>query len=160
MKAKINNPSSFSAIDSEYLNANQDKIQLVSCPGKEMICKEHLAVVNKCYVESVQFRRDKNFQQSIEALKNAFYKTTELEDEPCSKCAVLFRSTITESMENIHGELKKMTTGIFGKKHYQPSFILAENTLKEFENIKLCKTFHLYESKERFIGNYLKRHVS
>jgi len=160
MKANMSKLFSFSAIDSEYLNAKQDKIQLVSCPRKEMICKEHLAVVNKCYVESEQFRRDKNFQQSIDTLKSAFYKTTELEDQPCSKCAVLFRSTITESMENIHGELKKMTAGIFGKKHYQPSFILAQNTLKEFENIKLCKTFHLFESKERFIGNYLKKHVS
>jgi hypothetical protein len=160
MKANMSKLFSSSAIDSEYLNSNQDKIQLVSCPRKEMICKEHLVVVNKCYVESEQYRRDKNFQQSIDTLKSAFYKTTELKDQPCSKCAVLFRSTITESMENIHDELKKMTTGIFGNKHYQPSLILAENTIKEFENVKICNTFHLHETKERYIGNYLKRHVS
>jgi hypothetical protein len=63
-------------------------------------------------------------------------------------------------MGNIHSELKKMTTGIFGKKHYRPSLILAENTLKEFENLKIFSSFQPNESKVRFIGNYMKRHVS
>ncbi|HSO85928.1 MAG TPA: hypothetical protein VLQ91_05210 [Draconibacterium sp.] len=151
---------SLSESDSEYLNIEQDKIELVSCPRKEMICKEHLSVVNECYVISEQHRRDKNFQLSIEILKNAFYKTTELSEPPCSKCSVLFRSTITESVERIQDELEKMTTGIFGSKRYLSSLLLANNVLKELENVSLCNTVQLNRPKERSIENYLKKRVS
>lgn len=160
MKANMRKLFSLSVADSECFNDSQDKIQLVSCPRKEMICKVHLAMVNKCYVESEQYRRDKDYDRTIDTLKSAFYKTTELIDQPCSKCALLFRSTITESLENIHGELEKMSTGLFGKKRFHSYSIMAANVLKEFENVKLCNTFNLHEPKERFIGNYLKRHVS
>lgn len=160
MKTKMRKLFSLSEVDSEYFNDSQDKIQLVSCPRKEMICKEHLAVVNKCYVESEQFRRDKDYDRTIDTLKRAFYKTTELLDQPCTKCAMLFRSTITESLENIHGELEKMSTGLFGKKRFHTNSIMAANVLKEFENVKLCNTLQRHKSKERFIGKYLNRHVS
>lgn len=160
MKTNMRKLFSLSAVDSEYFNDSQDKIQLVSCPRKEMICKEHLAIVNKCYVESEQYRRDKEYDRTIDTLKSAFYKTTELIDQPCSKCAVLFRSTITESMENIHVELERISSGLFGKKRLHSSYIMAANVLKEFENVKLCNTIQLLESKEPFIGNYIKKNVS
>jgi hypothetical protein len=160
MKTNMRRLFSLSAVGSEYFSGTQDKIQLVSCPRNEMICKEHLAVVNKCYVESEQYRRDKNFQLSIDTLKSAFYKTTELKEQPCAKCAVLFRSTITESLQIIQGDIEKMTTGIFGNKHYQASLIMADNVLNEFKNASVCSTLQLHESKERFLGNCLKRKVS
>ena len=153
-------PFSFSALNAEKSCNQQDKIELVSCPNKDMICKEHLAVVNKCYMISEQYRKDKNFNLSIEELKSAFYKTTELNELPCSKCAALFRSTITESLEDIHTELKKMSSGIFGSKRYQPSLLMSESVLKEFESIKLCNTIHMNNPGEHYIGNYLKKKVS
>lgn len=160
MKANIKRLFSLSALDSDYFNNKQDKIELLSCPGKGMICKEHLSVVNKCYVESEHYQREKDYTKSIETLKSAFYKTTELVESPCNKCATVFRSTITESMENLHVELEKMSTGIFGKKRYQSSYIMADTVLREFENFKISNTIQLKGTKERFIGNYLKRHVS
>jgi len=150
----------FSALNAENSAEKQDKIELVSCPNKDMICKEHLSVVNKCYTISEQHRKDKNFQLSIEELKNAFYKTTELNELPCSNCAALFRSTITESLEDMHAELKKMSSGIFGSKRFNSSLLMSENVLKEFENIKLCNTIQMNKPGEHYIGNYLKKKVS
>jgi hypothetical protein len=160
MKANMNKLFSFSASDSEYFYDKQDKIELLSCPRKEMMCKEHLSLVNKCYVEAEHYRKEKDYERSIDTLKSAFYKTTELVDQSCSKCAELFRSTITESLENVHCELEKMSTGIFSKKRYQSSYLMADNILKEFENVRLFNTFQLHRSKDRFIGNYPKRKVS
>ena len=151
---------SSSALDTERLNNKQDKIELVSCPNKEMICQEHLSVVNKCYMISEQHRKDKNFNLSIEELKSAFYKTTELNELPCSKCAALFRSTITESLVNIHNELERMSKGIFGSKRFHSSLLMSESVLSEFENIKLCNTIQMNKSGEHYIGNYLKKKVS
>jgi hypothetical protein len=153
-------PFSYAALNAEKLADQQNKIELVSCPNKDMICKEHLAVVNKCYMISEQYRKDKNFNLSIEELKSAFYKTTELNELPCSKCAALFRSTITESLEDIHTELKKMSSGIFGSKRHQSSLLLSESVLKEFESIKLCNTIQMNSPAEHYIGNYLKKKVS
>jgi hypothetical protein len=160
MKASIKRFFSFSETDSDYFHGKQDKIELLSCPRKDMICKKQLSVVNKCYVESEHYLREKDFERSIDTLKSAFYKTTELEDQPCSKCAAFFRSTITESLENIHSELEKMSAGIFSKKCYQSSYIMAGNILKEFENVRLFNTFQIHRSKDPFVGNYLKKKVS
>jgi hypothetical protein len=151
---------SFSETETENFNVKKEKIEVVSCPRKEMVCKEHLSVVNKCYNESELYRRERDFQRSIDILKSAFYKTTELKELPCSKCAVLFRSTITESLKNIHDELGKMTTGIFGNNRYQYSFNMAVEVLKELEKVGISNAFQFKESNERFLGNYLNKKVS
>lgn len=103
---------------------------------KSVLCKGHLYEVNKCYLDSEQYHKEKNFQQSIETLKSAFVKTTELTDHPCANCALLFRSVIIESMKNIYNELGQMSKGIFGTRRYQLSYLSAEMALKEFENAK------------------------
>jgi hypothetical protein len=146
---------SFSETETENFNVKKEKIELVSCPLKEMMCKFHLSAVNKSYLQSEKYRKEKDFHMSIETLKSAFNKTTELMEHPCTKCAQLYRSNIIESLENIHGELEEMSKGIFGNKRYQSSYIKADNVLKEFENVGQSKTFQLNESKERFLGNYL-----
>ena len=160
MKVTMKNLFSFSGTETEFFNDNSDKIEVLSCPRKEMICQEQLSVVNMCYVQSEQSMRDKDFHRSIDTLREAFYKTTELVDLPCNKCARLFRSTITESVEDLHNELKKMTSGIFGNKNYQSSLKKSVDVLNEFEKIKILDTFKANESKKRFIGNYLKQKVS
>ena len=160
MKANLKRVFSFSASDTEYLNEKQDKIELLSCPRNGRICQEHLAVVNKCYVVSEHYRKEKDYERSIDTLKSAFYKTTELVELPCSKCASLFRSTITESLENIQNELENMSTGIFGKKRYQTGYHHAGKVLRDFENVTICNTLHLDESKKRYIGSYPQKNVS
>jgi hypothetical protein len=160
MKANMNKLSSFSAINSGYSQNTQDKIELLSCPRKDMTCKQLLSVVNQCYVESEHYLREKDYDRSIGTLKSAFYKTTELVEQPCSKCAALFRSTITESLGNIHDDLERMSKGIFSKKRYQSSFMMSERILKELEQVTQSNIFPLNRSKDLFIGNYLKKKVS
>jgi hypothetical protein len=120
--------------NTDSLNDNK-KIELVDCSNGATYCKEHLVFINKRYEESEQFRRDKNYELSIEKLKNAFDKTIELDNHQCAKCAILFRSTINDSLTNIHGELGKMTTGFFANKQYQANYLLSEKILMEFKNI-------------------------
>jgi hypothetical protein len=160
MSAMTNRFNSISEAEMEQLQNVQDKIELVNCPRKNMICQEQLSVVNKCYVESDQYFRDKDYDRSINVLREAFYKTAELNESPCAKCAHLFRSTIKDSMADIHQDLKKMTSGIFGKKSCIPSCVKAADVLKEFENINLQESFKKKDLKNRFIGNLVEKQVS
>ena len=155
MKANKRRLFSFSETETEYLNDKKEEIELVSCPLKDMMCKFNLISVNKSYAQSEEYHKDKDFYMAIETLKIAFNKTTELMGYPCSRCVQLYRSNIVESLENIHGELGKMSTGIFGDKSYQTSYLKAGSVLKEFENVGLGNKFRLNESKEQFLGNYL-----
>jgi hypothetical protein len=154
MKATTRSSFSLFPTERESLSDSHDKIEVVSCPRKEMICQGHLAIINRCYVLSEQSFKDKNFDQSIDTLKDAYYKTMEIVDTPCIGCAKLFRSTITESLENMHTELEKMTSGIFGKKSYQPSKKKAIDVLNEFEKMKLNETMKLNSAKKRYVGEY------
>ena len=155
MKDMMRRLFSFSATETENYKDKQFKIELVSCPLKEMMCKFHLSTIDKSYLESEQYRKEGDFQKSINTLKSAFNKTTELMEHPCTKCAQFYRSSIIESLENIHEELENITSGIFGNKKYQSSYINANNVLKEFENVGKSKKFQLNESNERFLGKYL-----
>jgi hypothetical protein len=155
MKAMMRKLFSFSATETDNFKDKQLKIELVSCPLKEMMCKFHLSSIDKSYHESEQYRKDGDFEKSINTLKGAFIKTNELMDRPCTKCAQFYRTNIIESLENIHEELESIATGIFGNKKYQSVYINANSVLKEFENVGKSKKFQLNESKERFLGNYL-----
>jgi len=126
----------FSKSEPRYSNLNYNKIEVLNCPLRSIQCKGHLFEVNRCYLDSEQYHKEKNFEQSIETLKSAFLKTTELTDHPCTNCALLFRTVITESMRNIYNELGQMSKGIFGTKRYHLNYLSAEMALKEFENVK------------------------
>lgn len=73
------------------------------------------------------------YLNSIESLKSAFKKASELQESPCEKCAVFFRSTITHSLENMNEELNKMTSGIFRKKRYLSVYNESCNVLNDFK---------------------------
>ena len=155
MKASMKRLFSFSATETEYISNIKEKIELVNCPIKEMMCKFHLSAINRSYLQSEQYHKEKDYNRSIDTLKSAFDKTNELMDLPCTRCARLYRSNIVESLENIHDELERMSTGIFGNKRYQSSYLKVDKFLKKFENIGLGNKFQLNESKEQFLGNYL-----
>ncbi len=133
MKFQTKNAFSLSVMDNEYLNDYEEKIELLSCPSGGMSCKEQLSVINNRFLESYGYHRDKNYTGSIESLKSAFDETKDLKESRCTNCAKLFRSTITESLEKIHDELKEMSTGIFKTKKYQASYVMAGNTLRNFK---------------------------
>jgi hypothetical protein len=130
---KLNGFLSLAKTDAEYFNEKQSKFELLGCPFGGNTCQKHLAVINKNYLDSSRHQRDKNYQRAIELLKNAYYKTDELQKATCLKCADLFRSTITSSLEDIHGQLHKMSTGIFRNKRYHDIYIEAGNLLKEIK---------------------------
>jgi hypothetical protein len=159
MNTLIKRLFSKSVIDPENYNDKKDKIELLSCPGKEIKCKEQLTLINKIYVDTEYYLSEKYYQRSIETLKSAFYITTELTDHPCFKCAELFRSTIIESLENIQNELKNSTSGFFGSKNLKSSLILAEDTLAELKGFTVQNTYQIHNPQDKYIGNYLKNIV-
>ncbi len=128
---RINGLFSFSKSDSEYMNDGQSKLELLGCPFGGNNCKKPLAVINKNYLDSSKYQREKNYLRAIELLKHAYYKTDELQQPSCAKCADLFRTTITNSLAGIHRELEKMTTGIFRNKRYHKVYLEASSVLEE-----------------------------
>ena len=116
------------------VDQNQDPIELIFCPQDRegSNCKEHRAVINQSMLASRRHVLDKEYQVSIAELKTAFYKTVELKEATCQRCADFYRSTITQSLEQIHDDLRKMSGGIFRGKHYKASFEQASEVLEEF----------------------------
>lgn len=117
--------------DSEFEGKEESKIELLGCPFGGNTCKNQLAVINNNYSESARHQQEKNYQKAIELLKSAYYKTHELQKSSCVKCAAMFRTTITQSLEDMHKELERMSTGIFRNKRYYGVYVEAGNVLKE-----------------------------
>ncbi|MFY9151720.1 MAG: hypothetical protein WAO52_06895 [Prolixibacteraceae bacterium] len=121
--------------ESEYFNDNQEKFELVACPINGKPCMNHLTVINASFKESGIYLRNKDYSRSIEALKGAFYITTNIQDSSCRKCNELFRSTISETLENIRFDLQKMTTGFFSAKRFHADYKLACVVTDELRNV-------------------------
>lgn len=130
---KSNSICTFAEKDAEYFADRQDKFKIVSCPQKGRYCKKYLKEINNKYFESEIYRENKEYQNSIAALKDAFDYTTELKKSPCNKCAELFQTNIIQSLEDMHHEIHKMLVGIFRNKRYHLSYIIAGNVLKELK---------------------------
>lgn len=131
MKTLSKNLFKLSVLDTDYLNTEQNKIELVGCNYNEKKCESVIAAINKGYNEALSLREDKDFSRAIYVLKTTFDKTFDIKETRCLKCSEFFRSVITHNLEDIHGELKKMSTGIFKTKRYIPSYLLASETLEE-----------------------------
>jgi hypothetical protein len=155
MNDNMSRLSLLSVSDTEYFNDKKDKIELINCPFKEKRCTNHLSVINKSFLEADRGRRNKDFNKSIESLKSAFYVTTELQGFQCVECAKLFQSAITQSMENIHGELAGMSTGFFRRKRYLVNYKEAGRVLAEFKNEGKGNVVYLPEEKKQFVKNTL-----
>ncbi|MGQ8338561.1 hypothetical protein ACUNWD_18540 [Sunxiuqinia sp. A32] len=124
---------SISKKESEYFNDKRKFIELVNCPQGGKNCIEHRKLINNNIINAREHFIDKNFPQSIEELRIAFDKTTELQQKSCINCAALFRQTITNSMEKIHLDLEKMSKGFFKSSRHQTSYLLAAEVLKDFK---------------------------
>lgn len=121
---------------SHLINEEKKKFELVSCPLNGIYCKNILPAMNKCYSDFEAFYKVKEYDKSIDALNNAYNKTLELPKSPCSNCAANFGSAISDSLENIHCELKGMSKGLFSTNRYQSSCKKAEQVLREIKNEK------------------------
>jgi hypothetical protein len=146
---------SFYVTSPEQKTDNLLNVELVSCPLREMICNVHLTAINNNLIESENFRKEKDFNNSIETLRSAFQKSTELLNHPCTDCAQHFRSKIFESLESITYELEKRSKGIFSRKKINSSYLKANSLLKEFELAGAKNKFQFNNSGKRFLGNHL-----
>lgn len=117
----------------DLINDDKNKFELLNCQLHVQKCKEHLMIINKSYFNAINYQMEKDYLNSIESLKNAFHKAAELQETPCSRCAALFRLTITQSLEDMSEELHKMTTGFLRKKHYQLSYNVSCKVLNDFK---------------------------
>ncbi|MFW6309512.1 MAG: hypothetical protein ACOC1D_00285 [Prolixibacteraceae bacterium] len=120
----------YAAKSSPSKNDNFEKIELVRCPRGGKNCSSQLSDINKIYLESNNYKHNKEYRMSIESLKHAFDKTYELKESECEKCARIFRSTIIDSLENMHVELGKISSGYFRSKRFKGSYLMAEKTLQ------------------------------
>ncbi len=155
MKASMKKFFAISLSQTEQSVDNQDIVEVVNCPLKEMMCKAHLAEIYKSFVQSELYRNEKDYLKSIDSLKIAFTKATELMDNPCTKCAQQLRLSIIKTMVSINDELGDISKGIFGDRNYQSVYLKSVDVLNEFKNAKYMNSVHLNESKERFFGNFL-----
>ncbi len=114
-------------------NKQHLKIELLVCQAGGHNCKEHLSAINECFMEANNYHFDKDYLNSIESLKSAFCKTADLNQDSCLNCAKLFRSTITQSLENINNELHTLTNGLFSKKSYQKCYVVSREVLNEIK---------------------------
>lgn len=118
---------------SVYNYLSEDKIELLVCNTGSQNCKEHLLIINKCYIESNNYHFESDYNKSIESLKDAFLRTCDLHEDSCVKCAEFFRSTITKSLENINSELYKLTSGFISNNRYLKSYEKSCAVLNEFK---------------------------
>jgi hypothetical protein len=113
---------------------NRSKIELLSCQLETQKCKEHLSFINSSYYNAGNFHLEKDYLNSIESLKSAFIKASELKETSCSKCAEFFQLTITHSLENLNEELQKITTGLLRKKRYKKCYLESCKVLHDFKH--------------------------
>ena len=142
----------------EVETGNKSKISrndLLNCPIAEMMCEFHLSVVDTNILESEKLKEEKNYIKSIEKLKSAFAKSTELNNHPCSRCTQSYQMIIIDMLENTQKELSDLTSGIFGNKKHKKTLLYAEDVLRELKSTGMNKGYYLNESKERYLGNFL-----
>lgn len=112
-----------------------EPLEFVSCPYNGSKCTHERSVINKCLLNSYDFFADRQYDDSIDELKTAFNATIDIKGSPCSQCAQLFRARITQSMETVHGELYRMTTGFFRWDELKPSYEFADAVIQDFRQI-------------------------
>lgn len=130
---KRKNIFSISLDNKELFEVKQDKFEMVSCPARERFCINHLKEINRYYREFECYTQIKEYQNSISSLKNAFYKTTELKNSPCTGCAEFFQASIIQSLELTRNDIRRMSEGLFKTNRYDLSYAMVEKVLKELK---------------------------
>ena len=115
------------------IDHTQNKIELISCRFNGKNCKKYLAQINQSFNQSDNYFKNKDYPLSIQVLKDAFHVTYEMHNSTCKACAKQFRSTIINSLENIHAELHQLSSGHFRPNYYRGSYLMAQNVLEDFK---------------------------
>lgn len=113
---------------------NQEVIELLHCPRGGGKCVEQRKSMNEYLISARDFFASKDYSRGLLVLKSAYMTTFNLDNDPCVKCADLFRNHIIESCEEKVNELKRMSTGLFKRKKFIPELEAASVLLKEMKN--------------------------
>lgn len=124
-----------SQTETNYFKDNQNKIELLSCHQNEKKCKTQLSEINRIFSDTNLYFRNNEFERAIDALQTAFEKTNDLKESTCINCVQFFRSTITQSLENIHSELEQLSKSLFRNKNIISSYLKADKLLQEFKSV-------------------------
>lgn len=139
MKINWNKIFSFSTSENEYFEEKRDKIEFTGCKLSGKFCLNILPEINDHFRESDLLYRDRDFNRAIDALEMAWHKAAEIKGSDCQMCVLFFQATVVQSLESIHSELEKMTSGIFATKRYQSCYIKADELLKRISTKKEVK---------------------
>lgn len=112
----------------------QEPFELVSCPRGGKNCVGSRAAINESVIASRKYLLNKEYNESINELRNAFQQTNNMQEPVCQQCVQLFQTTIIQSVEQIHKDLHRMTTGIFKAKRYRPALHYATEILEELQS--------------------------
>ncbi|HKJ79087.1 MAG TPA: hypothetical protein VKA10_06110 [Prolixibacteraceae bacterium] len=129
----MNVKKSFSEEPSNQNCASNCKIEILNCPHSLINCHSQVSDINQSYSKSNEHVQFKEYQLSIQTLKSAFKKTYDLKESSCSQCARLFRTTIIDSLEKVHDDLKGMSNSVFRGKRYAGSYVMVQSVLRELK---------------------------
>ena len=133
MKVNWRKLFTLSVSDSKYFDDDSAKIEYTGCNISKKSCLNYLPEINNHFRKSDIFYREKEFDQSLESLEKAYDIAGKIKEPACLNCALFFQATVIQSIKNIHNELENMSKGLFAIRRYQPSYVKADELLK---NIK------------------------
>ena len=149
------NKWTFSTNSPEKKITEKDKIELVNCPRGGLSCKDNLAEINRLFADSISYQQNKEYQYSIQLLRQAFDETFELQASTCFPCADVFRTEIIGSLQNMHLEIKGTSRGFLkNADRYKVSKELILKTLEELteKQAEAEKEKDNYSTQKRKLG--------
>jgi len=132
MKVRYMSNKFYSTIDEiVYFNDREAKIEIVNCPNDKCTCFSQLPEINKILHEANLQREVKDYKRVIEALKQAFNLTYDINQISCQRCAGLFRYCIISSMMITRSELKDIEVKWFNARRINDCLDMATMALRE-----------------------------
>ena len=113
---------------------SHNTFELDTCPNGGFHCHDLLESVNNLLHDANLFVENKEYNRALELKEKAFNRIAELEKERCQPCGALFREVILNSINTHVTDLKKMSSGLFGKKKYKYHFQNAQRLAKRMED--------------------------
>ncbi len=143
MKVNWHKLFTLSVSDSKYFDDERVKFEYTGCNVSKKSCLNYLPKINNCFRKSDIFYTDKEFDQSLESLEKAYVIARKIKEPACLNCALFFKATVIQSIKNIYNELGNMSKGLFAIRRYQPSFVKADELLKNIKYANKVNT-HLF----------------
>ncbi|MEZ5106971.1 MAG: hypothetical protein R2757_20870 [Draconibacterium sp.] len=140
-------------VEAVYTPPRENKFTLMNCSISGIHCKDSvLPEINRLYAEAEIYRINKEYQRSIELLQQAYQKTFELKESPCTRCVAFFQYNIKETLETMQDELYSMSNGIFSRGRYENILDRLGNVIGKMNPFKTEQSLQL--SLRKFLGMF------